>query len=812
MIGAPLLAVACVLVALAIFVWRANWTEPANRWFALFTLSVAGWTIGVGGLQSSNHVDVWGRLAFASANLIPATAYGFIYTYPSCAPWPPRYILRALLAIAGTLAAISISTPLIVAEIIVTDAQVWRRPGPLYPVFAVHFLATWVLTLSVFARKWTIARGRDRAQFQYVGAAIALSGTGAITANLLIPLFTGRSTYSAIGPYFGLVLIALIAHAIIRHRLMDLRVVVHRGLTVAIAMVLSTSPVAILLIVFWQRLSLHFASDELVLFLLSTIAVTLLAPPTRDFAQRLLDRYVYRTRSNYQRTVREASRLLTRVLNLKALLSFLADTVVTSTNVEGVTIYLNQDRHFVKASERIRHRNRYEAPDRLPQELFGDTTASHEAMLTDDLYGHGPSRGGSTAHTFCALALPIMSDDRIIGVIALGPKLSGDSFYPDDLDLLMTLANQAGVAIKNARLYEQVVLANEYIENILSTIESGVVAVNAAMRIVMFNRAAERLTGLTADVMKGQLADSLPGCLEAALAATLQSGSPRIEPEIILPTLRKRSGEAVTLPAICTTSPLRDPDGTVLGAVAVFSDLTPLKELEIERRRAERLAYFEVLASGLAHEIKNPLVAIKTFTQLLPRRRNDDRFIDDFGRIATREMERMERLLERLRTLSRPGDRPRHPLDVRAPIREALESLQPACDEKNVTIVVSLGSTPCIVRGDHGELEQLFLNILMNAHEATPPGGALMIDLLRTDEHVAITVGDTGPGVPADLLERVFDPFFTTKQRGSGLGLTICAGIAQTHGARLRAGNRPAGGASFSVEFALVPVPAPVPR
>jgi signal transduction histidine kinase len=287
---------------------------------------------------------------------------------------------------------------------------------------------------------------------------------------------------------------------------------------------------------------------------------------------------------------------------------------------------------------------------------------------------------------------------------------------------------------------------------------------------------------------------------------SLADGRATVQPEIEVP-----KGSA-TLPAICTTSPLRDPDGTVLGAVAVFSDLTPLKELEVERRRAERLAYFEVLASGLAHEIKNPLVAIKTFTQLLPRRRNDDRFIDDFGRIATREMERMERLLERLRTLSRPGDRPRHPLDVRAPIREALESLQPACDEKTITIVASLGSTPCIVRGDHGELEQLFLNILMNAHEATPPGGALMIDLVRTDEHVAVTVGDTGPGIPAELLERVFDPFFTTKQRGSGLGLTICAGIAQTHGARLRAGNRPAGGASFSVEFALVPVPASAPR
>jgi PAS domain S-box-containing protein len=810
MAGAPLLVIACVLVALAIFVWRANSAKPANRSFALFTLSVAGWTIGVSGLQGGSHVDAWGRLAFASASLIPASAYAFVYTYPTPAHWPRPQSVRAVLAAATALAAISIGTPLIVAETVVSEAEVWRRPGALYPLFAIHFLATWVLTLAVFVKKWRIAHGRARAQLQYVGAALALSGAGAITANLLIPLFTGRSTYSTIGPYFGFLLVALLAHAIIRHRLMDLRVVVHRGLTVAIAIVLSATPVAILLAVFWRRLSVNFQSDDLLLFLLSTITVTLLAAPTRDIAQRLLDRYVYRTRANYQRTVRQASTLLTRVLNLKALLAFLTETVITATNVDGVTIYLDDDGHFIKAAERGGNGSRYDPPDRLSQDAIDALTASRDAMVAEDVSGRGTLRAGQSTFS-CALALPIISEDRIIGVITLGPKLSGDPFYTEDLDLLMTLANQAGVAIKNARLFEQVVLANEYIENILSTIESGVVAVNAAMRIVMFNRAAERLTGLTATSIKGELADRLPDCLKTALATTVQTGVPRIDAEIVVPT-RRPEGTNTTLPVICTTSPLRDPDGTVLGAVAVFSDLTPLKELEVERRRAERLAYFEVLASGLAHEIKNPLVAIKTFTQLLPRRRNDDRFIDDFGRIATREMERMERLLERLRTLSRPGDRPRHPLDVRAPIREALESLQPACDEKNITMVASLGPTPCMVRGDHGELEQLFLNLLMNAHEATPPGGALTIDAVRTADHVTVTVSDTGPGIPADLLERVFDPFFTTKQRGSGLGLTICAGIAQTHGARLRAGNRAAGGATFFVEFALVPATAPVPR
>jgi two-component system sensor histidine kinase AtoS len=259
-------------------------------------------------------------------------------------------------------------------------------------------------------------------------------------------------------------------------------------------------------------------------------------------------------------------------------------------------------------------------------------------------------------------------------------------------------------------------------------------------------------------------------------------------------------------PVICTVSPIRDPIGIVLGAVAVFSDLTPLKELEVERRRAERLVYFQTLASGIAHEIKNPLVAIKTFTQLLPRRPGDARFLEEFGRISTREIARIQRLLDRLRTLSRPAGAPRHPVDVRAPLTEAVELMQPALEEKGLTMTVELGAEPCIVLGNHQEMEELFLNLLLNAHEATPSGGAVTVEVTRGEMQALVAVADSGPGIPAELLERVFEPLFTTKARGSGLGLAISSGIAQAHGARLRAGNRPTGGAVFTVEFPLMPM------
>src|SRR5205085_9228065 len=277
------------------------------------------------------------------------------------------------------------------------------------------------------------------------------------------------------------------------------------------------------------------------------------------------------------------------------------------------------------------------------------------------------------------------------------PKLSGDPFYQEDLDLLMTLANQAGIAIKNAQLYAAVVVANEYLENIVATLESGVVAINAGGQVTMFNRAAEHLTGLPAEHAKNAGVNVLPACLGNALRATVEDGQPRTQPDVDLPTADGRASR----PIICTTSPVRDPGGAVLGAVVVFSDLTPLKELEVERRRAERLTYFQALASGIAHEIKNPLVAIKTFVQLLPRRASEPQFVGEFGRIVGREIHRMERVVDRLRTLAHPGRRPEQAVDVRAPLAEALEFMQATFDEKSVTIDASLGDTPCRGLGDH---------------------------------------------------------------------------------------------------------------
>jgi PAS domain S-box-containing protein len=799
--------VAALVLGLALVVWRARPNSATNCLFGVFTLVIAVWVFGIASMQSAVNLALAARLTFAAASLIPPTFLAFVQYYPTPSTWSgSKILLYTNLGCGLATAIVSLATRLVVSDVTMTPTGVTRATGPLYGPWAIYFLLTWLVAIAVFIAKWKRVRGFSRGQFQYLALGVIVSTAGGITTNLILPLLNGSSASAWIGPYFALILIAMVAHAIIRHRLMDVRLVIHRGLTFALALGVSLIPVAGLLAFAWPRLSNHLASDELVALIVAVVVVGVLIPLTRDAAGRLLDRYVYRTRVNYQRTLREASEALTRVLDLKLLLQFVNHTVATSTNSEGAAVYLRTgtselEPRFRRAIVEKRHaQSHFDTPEAAPDEIIATLTQTKDLLLTDEIAHERPTADGERLHEALsrlnwALALPLVSEAQVIGAIVVGPKLAGDPFYPQDLDLLMTLANQAGVAVKNAQLYAQVLLANEYLNNIVSTIESGVVAVDGTGQVTLFNRAAEQLTGLAGKSVRYQPLTVLPDCVSAMLAETIAGGGARTQPEAQL------SDGTMTRPIICTTSPLHDQAGVVLGAVAVFSDLTSLKALEVERQRAERLAYFEMLASGIAHEIKNPLVAVKTFAQLLPRRQGDERFVADFGRVVGREIAKMERLLDRLRVLSRPGERPHLPIDLRAPLGDAIEAMRPVFAEKSVVLSTAMGPSPCTVLGDHSELEGLFVNLLMNAHEVTPPEGMVRVEIATTADRVIVAVVDTGPGVPPELLERVFDPFFSTKERGSGLGLAICASIAQTHGARIKVTNREAGGAVFTVDF-----------
>src|SRR5438128_8804658 len=336
--------VSALVMGLALLVWRARPASATNRLFGVFTLVIAVWVLGIATMQSAVNLDFAARLAFAAASLIPPTFLAFVQYYPTASKWPGNKIVLFMnLGCGVVIASIALVTRVVVADVTMTASMgVARETGPLYGLYAIYFLTTWLVSIGVVIAKWTRVRGFSRGQLHYLALGVILSTAGGITTNLILPLVTRSSAFAWIGPYFALILIALVAHAIIRHRLMDVRLVIHRGLTFTLALVVSLVPVAGLLAMAWPRLSDHLSSEELFALIAAVVAVSLLIPLTRDAAGRLLDRYVYRTHVNYQRTVRAASRALTGVLDLKTLLPFLNHTVAASTNSEGAAVYLDR--------------------------------------------------------------------------------------------------------------------------------------------------------------------------------------------------------------------------------------------------------------------------------------------------------------------------------------------------------------------------------------------------------------------------------------------------------------------------------------
>ena len=518
-----------VLLTFLWMVWQASPNKLINRRFTTFAFSIGCWAIAVALAHTGHSVAFWTALAFASACFSTAAFLAFIAAHEPTDPWLTKPVIRGAFLMAGVLACLSLYTDLVFYEVRFTPNGVHRRTGALYPVFAAFILLSWGSALALLVRKWKRSAGRSRARLLYLGVGMVLPCTLAISTNLLWPIVTGRSTLSWVGPWLGLLFVAIVGHGIVRRRLPDLRIVIHRGLTAAFAIIISAVPAAILVAVMWPRLRTEFTSVQLFVLLASILVVIVLTPLIRDVANRLLNRYLYRTHANYRRTALEASQMLTGVLVLNNLMDFIGATVMRSTGAEGVAIYLLEGRGLRRVfAQKREDTDNFEAPIYPPAEIGEALGARREPILADELT-RDASGSSDSLHMLLVgnswfLLLPIVSDNSLIAAIVVGSKRSGDPYYPQDLDLLMTLANQAGVAIKNAQLYAAVVLANEYLENIVATIESGVIAIDAAGSIMMFNRAAEHLTGLAGEALRPESTASLPRCLAEPLMATVETG------------------------------------------------------------------------------------------------------------------------------------------------------------------------------------------------------------------------------------------------------------------------------------------------
>jgi two-component system nitrogen regulation sensor histidine kinase GlnL len=347
-------------------------------------------------------------------------------------------------------------------------------------------------------------------------------------------------------------------------------------------------------------------------------------------------------------------------------------------------------------------------------------------------------------------------------------------------------------------------------ENILTSLEDGVVLIDRHGKISFFNQAAEVLTGLPASHVLRQEYISVLGGTPWLVEMVQKSEPPRRTGSRGEGDLAKPRGRRV--PVSSTVSPLEDHAGRFLGAILLVRDLTHRREMEEDLKRADRLALLGTLAAGLAHEIKNPLGGIKGAAQLLKREVNGNPAVLQYADIVVREVDRVNRLLEQLLDLSQPAK-----LDFAAVnIHEILDQvllLEQEAAAGGVSVKKNFDPSLPPIRGDRAQLTQVFLNLAKNAFQAMQSRGALRVTTrMETDFHIRepgrergkfiwVDIEDDGPGIKEEDLPHIFSPFFSTKNGGTGLGLSVCYRIIKEHGGLIRVESREGAGASFKVSL-----------
>jgi signal transduction histidine kinase len=324
-----------------------------------------------------------------------------------------------------------------------------------------------------------------------------------------------------------------------------------------------------------------------------------------------------------------------------------------------------------------------------------------------------------------------------------------------------------------------------FAEALHECLQPAVIAVNNDGVVIGFSTQAEKLTHLSAAQVVNQTAQQLPRELRNIFQRAFESGK-AIE-----------SDEVSIGDGIFRVSAFPSHAGRGAGVTMVLHDVAPLMGLEGHMRQLDRLASLGALSASMAHEIKNALVAIRTFVDVLVTENKGAELAD----IVSREMRRIDSIVSQMLRLAGPAKPSFASLRLQSVLDHALHLVQHQVEEKKLVVEREPGARSDVVRGDEYQLQQAFLNIFFNAIEAMNPGGKLTVrtETLAKPPSIRVSIADTGIGIPAQHLGRVFDAFFTTKQQGTGLGLPITRRIVEEHKGTITVESEANKGSTFYV-------------
>ena len=490
-------------------------------------------------------------------------------------------------------------------------------------------------------------------------------------------------------------------------------------------------------------------------------------------------------------------RVFRRFDNVETLLASVVESVADATGVGRVGIFSK-----IRQSDRFRLRAGLRC---LPETYEVEYGERDTLVRWFELHAHLISRANlpqadpaqralmrRALDTFAAeVIVPLHARGRIIGWLFFGHRVTGQRFESHDLEGLMLLAEHVSTVLENALLNEEVTLQKTLAETLLKSMPPGIVATDEEATIRWFNPTAEQILGVQAREALNQPIEAVGGRLAAFLRETLEAKENLPARQWIDPNTR-RSLSVETRRLVDQKNPL--------GAVAVVHDLTAEDNLRQKQDLVDRAAFWTDLAASMSHEIRNPLVAIKTFAQLLPERFDDPDFRKDFNEIVVQEIDRLDKIITQINNFAHPSELVMKPVDVRDSVKKAIELARGRVTKNGMAIDTTLPNDLPRVLGDEGALTEAFAHLVANAAEATSgqskPRITLAAKSIREGDRtsgVVITVQDNGKGISPDLREKIFSPFCTTKARGMGLGLPIVKRTVFDHNGRVDIDSNPHG-------------------
>ncbi len=715
-------------------------------------------------------------------------------------------------------------------------APLLYAPGALLGV--VHALVAMdilVLPLPLLQARWLL----DRIELFYLGAyflagALALHHAYVCASDAVLKhqlKWVTRGTWLAIVPFAGLYALpyflgfvpnawmnasalflvflpVTFGYSIVRYRLMDVDIIFRRGIAYTLATAGIVGLYFGLLAVFADFFRATFPPiNSRGAWIVAIVLTAMLFQPVVNYIQQWVDRFFNRERYDYRRTLLEFARELTSELHVDKLLKQISDRLSETLGVDRLAVFLASETEGFRLA-RSRGMN---CSGRI------DTTfldPAHPLLAKGYLffdsvrrvYGFSPGAQKAIEQLDLHYYLPFKVKEQTLGYLGLGKTREGDFLSSEDIDLLQTIAGYVSIALENAQLYESLeTRAHDYqalrdfSQNIIESINAGVLACNLEGEVESWNSALERLYGLSRSEAMGRTLDAIfPADLRAELSRLSDPHH-----SLNLYKFRLRNAEDRGLIVNLSVVPLIGKENQVIGRLLIFTDLTERVNLEDQLLQAEKLSSIGLLAAGIAHEVNTPLAVITSTAQMLMREMDPhDPHTDRLDKIVKQAF-RASEIANNLLKFSRVGGSDFADLDVNRVISESLSLVEPMLKAAQVTVNSNLKTDLPLVYGNSGKLQQVFMNLIMNARDAMPRGGELTITTESENSTVHVEVTDNGVGIPADHLNKIFDPFFTTKgtSKGTGLGLAVTYGIIREHSGSIQVDSVVGRGTTFRLEF-----------